>query len=79
MALIGPVAISIDKMLQLSSRKGGQCVWHRHGARLSPAALMAWGMCDGKACCAGTEGINQTFNAIFFVTLVLALVPFTYM
>lgn len=40
---------------------------------------MAWGLCDGMACCAGTEGINQTFNAIFFVTLVLALVPFTYM
>ena len=41
--------------------------------------LLAWGLCDGKACYAGTEGINQTFNAIFFVTLVLALVPFTYM
>ena len=40
---------------------------------------MAWGLCDDKASYAGTEGINQTFNAIFFVTLVLALVPFTYM
>lgn len=28
---------------------------------------------------AGDEGVRQTFNAIFFVTLVLALVPFTYM
>ena len=28
---------------------------------------------------AGEEGIRQTFNAIFFITLVLALVPFTYM
>lgn len=28
---------------------------------------------------AGEEGIRQTFNAIFFVTLVTALVPFTYM
>lgn len=28
---------------------------------------------------AGEEGIRQAFNAIFFITLVLALVPFTYM
>lgn len=28
---------------------------------------------------AGEEGVRQTYNAVFFATLVLALVPFTYM